>query len=80
MKDYKEMTHEEINAIIRKGGNDLKKLNQVIVDYLDGLDLSKEAFSIIANTDINSMAEAFGGLFTVEQVEDFIKENYNDED
>ncbi len=80
MKNYKEMTREEISEIIRKGGDDLKKLNQAVADYLDGLDLSKEAFSIIANTDINSMAEAFGGLFTVEQVEIFIKENYSDED
>ena len=78
MKDYKEMTREEINAIIRKGGNELKKLNQAVADYLDGLDLSKEAHSIIANTDINNMAEWFGGLFTRAQIEECIRENYID--
>lgn len=80
MKDYKEMTREEMNAIIRKGGDELKKLNQVVADYLDGLDLSKEARNIITNTDINCMAESFGGLFAVDQVESFVKENYCDED
>ena len=80
MKDYKEMTREEINAIIRKGGDELKKLNQAVADYLDSLDLSKEAYNIIADTDINNIAEVFGGLFAVEQIESFIKENYCDED
>ena len=80
MKDYKEMTREEINAIIRKGGGELKKLNQTVADYLDGLDLSKEAHNIIADTDIGNMAEVFGGLFIVDQVESFIKENYCNED
>ena len=80
MKDYKEMTREEINAIIRKGGDELKKLNQAVADYLDGLDLSKEALRIIADTDINNIAEVFSGLFTVEQIEGFIKENYCEED
>lgn len=78
MKEYKQMTQKEINAIIRKGGNELKKLNQAVADYLDGLDLSKEALNMIADTDINNMAECFGGLFTSEQIEECIRENYID--
>lgn len=78
MKDYKEMTREEINAIIRKGGDELKKLNQTVANHLDALDLSEEALNIIADTDINNMAECFGGLFTSEQIEECIRENYID--
>lgn len=78
--EYLKMTQNEINAIIRKGGSELKKLNQTVADHLDSLDLSQEAHSIIADTDISNIAEVFGGLFTVDQVESFIKENYCDED
>lgn len=73
MKDYKEMSMEEIEEIRRRGGDDLNKLNQAVADYLDDLDLSGEALEVVADTPINSMAEAFGGCFTSEEVEEVVK-------
>lgn len=78
MKKYTEMTRNEIDSIIKRGGDDLKKLNQEIADYLDSLNLSDKVRDIIANTDINSMAECFGGLFGAEEIENYINENYED--
>ncbi len=43
---------------------------------MDKLDLSDNARAIIAETEIGIMAEAFGGLHTAQEVEDYIKENY----
>ena len=78
MKKYTEMTRNEINNIIKIGGDDLKKLNQEVANYLDRLNLSDKARDIIADTDINSMAECFGGLFGAEEIENYINENYED--
>ena len=61
-----------------KGEGDMKK-NQEAADFLDSLKLSDRARSIIAQTDINMMAECFGGLETAEEVEDYIRENYPDD-
>lgn len=46
---------------------------------LDHMDLSKKARRIIDGTDINMMAELFGGMETPEEVEDFI-DSYFEED
>lgn len=53
--------------------------NQKTADFLDSLKLSDRARSIIAQTDINMMAECFGGLETAEEVEQFIKDEYPEE-
>ena len=56
------------------------KKNQEVADFLDSLKLSDRARSIIAQTDINMMAECFGGLETAEEVEEYIRENYPDDE
>ena len=54
--------------------------NQKIADFLDSLKLSDRARSIITQTDINMMAECFGGLKTAEEVEEYIRDNYPDDE
>ena len=76
MKNYTEYTRNEINKIIKRGGDDLKKLNQMTADFLDTLELSEKAREIISDTDFNSLADAFGGMFTSEEIEEFINEEY----
>ena len=49
-------------------------------DYLDGLDLSERAREIICDTDFNCMAICYGGMFTAEEVEEFINDEYGEED
>lgn len=56
------------------------KKNQETADFLDSLELSDRARNIIAQTDINMMAECFGGLETAEEVEEYIRENYPEEE
>lgn len=79
MKEYKQMTQKDINDIINKGGDNLRTLNKEVSKYLDGLKLSQKAINIIADTDLNNIAECFGGLMTAEEVEQYIKDNYIDE-
>lgn len=54
--------------------------NQGTADFLDSLKLSDRARSIIAQTDINMMSECFGGLKTAEEVEEYIRDNYPDDE
>lgn len=61
-------------------GRRLKKLNQMTADYLDGLDLSEREREIICDTDFNCMAICYGGMFTDEEVEECIKNEYGEED
>ena len=78
MKEYKKMNQKELNDIINKGGDDLRKLNKEVSEYLESLELSQKAVNIIANTDLNNIAECFGGLMTAEEVEQYIQDNYID--
>ena len=57
-----------------------KNINQITADKLDKMELSDRARNIIAQTDINVMAECFGGLETAEEVEQFIKSEYPEEE
>lgn len=57
-----------------------KNINQITADKLDKMDLSDRARNIIAQTDINVMEECFGGLETAEEVEEYIRENYPEEE
>lgn len=57
-----------------------KNINQITADKLDAMELSSRAREIIANTDIAVMAEVFGGLETADEVEQYIRENYPDEE
>ena len=56
------------------------KKNQEVADYLDSLKLSNRARSIIAQTDMALMSECFGGLKTAEEVEEYIRDNYPDDE
>lgn len=80
MKEYTEYTRKEINEITKRGGDDLKKLNQMVADYLDSLNLSDKARAVISETDFNCMAICFGGMFTAEEVEECINDEYGEED
>lgn len=57
-----------------------KNINQITADKLDAMELSERVRNIIAQTDINVMEECFGGLETADEVEQYIRENYPDED
>lgn len=57
----------------------MKNINQITADKLDKMDLSERARQIIAQTDINVMSECFGGLETAEEVENYIREEYQEE-
>lgn len=76
--EYLTMTNEEIVAIVNKGGVDKRHLNEAVSDFLDRIynDLSEEARAIIADTDINIMAETFGGLKSAQEVNEFIASEY----
>lgn len=80
MKKYTEYTQKEINEITKRGGDDLKKLNQMVADHLDGLDLSDRARAVISDTDFNCMAICFGGMMTAEEIEEDIKDQYEEEE
>lgn len=58
----------------------MKNKNQEMADFLDSLKLSDRARSIIAQTDINMMSECFGGLETAEEMEEYIRDNYSDDE
>lgn len=58
----------------------MKNKNQEMADFLDSLELSDRARSIIAQTDINMISECFGGLKTAEEVEEYIRDNYPDDE
>ena len=71
-----EMSLMEIQEIVKRGGDALRQLNKEVADYLDTLQLSEEVRDVIAGTDINSMAETFGGLYSEKEVEDFVSEYF----
>lgn len=73
---YEEMTMDQIDEITRRGGDQLRKLNKAVADYLDGLKLSDKAREQISQTDFNNMADVFGGCFTSEEVEEVAKQAY----
>lgn len=56
----------------------IKNINQITADKLDKMELSERTKNIIAQTDINVMAECFGGLETAEEVEEYIREEYQE--
>lgn len=76
---YEEMTMNQIDEITRRGGDQLRKLNKAVADYLDGLDLSEKARDQISQTDFNNMADVFGGCFTSEEVEEVVKSYCEDQ-
>lgn len=78
--EYLNMTQYELDNIISRGGDKKVKLNQMVGDHLDTLELSEKAQDIIANTSFDCLADIFAGLFTAEEVEAFINETFKDEE
>lgn len=74
MKKYEEMTKEEITRINRIGGDEKRKLNNIVGDFLENLSLSQIARDFIAQTDGQSLSEIYGGMFTAEEVESWTLE------
>lgn len=70
------MSRNEIRDIVNMGGDKKRRIDKVVADYLDTMDLSEFARYVIAKTGINDMAETFAGLYTAEEVEAYIKECY----
>lgn len=80
MKKYAQMNMDEISRIVNRGGADLVRLNNQVLDFLDHLDLSERARDAIDSTEIRIMAEEFGGLMTADEVEKFVQEYYSEEE
>lgn len=77
--EYLKMTKTEIREIVNKGGNELTELNEIVSEHLESLNLSQPAKNIIDDTDLNCIADVFGGLFTAEEVEEFVIDYVIDE-
>lgn len=77
-KEYTELTSSEINEIIRRGGDAKVWLDNAVSAYLDKLELSQRARDIVDSTD--PVCEFFAGLYTAEEVEEYIRENYPDDE
>lgn len=77
MKKYTEMTQGEISNISNRGGGEKIELVHAIREHLDSLNLSQKARDAIAQSDLTGLAEGFGGLFTAEEVEQFVSEIYD---
>lgn len=80
MKKYTQMSMNEISRIVNRGGADLVRLNNQVLDFLDHLDLSERARDAIDSTEIRIIAEVFGGLMTADEVEKFVQEYYLEEE
>lgn len=77
-KEYAELTSSEIDEIIRRGGDAKEWLNNAVYAHLDTLELSQHARDIINSTD--PVCEFFAGLHTAGDVEEYIRENYPEEE
>lgn len=77
-KEYAELTSSEIDEIIRRGGDAKEWLNNAVYAHLDTLELSQHARDIINSTD--PVCEFFAGLYTAEDVEEYIRDNYPEEE
>lgn len=77
-KEYQELTSSEIDEIIRRGGDAKEWLNNAVLSHLDTLKLSQRARDIINSTD--PVCEFFAGLYTAEEVEEYIRDNYPDDE
>lgn len=80
LSDYMEMDQNEINRIVRKGGSMLTKLNGIVAEHLNTLNLSERARYIISDTSIDIMAEVFGGMRSEQEIEEYIKNEYPEEE
>lgn len=59
-----------------------KDKNQIVSDKLDGMwgELNEKARAVIAETEIGLYDELFGWAETTEEVNQFVEENYTEDD
>ena len=78
MKAYTEMTMDEIREIVNRGGDQKRKLDIAVQEHIESMidQLSDKARDIFLNTDCNGLAEVFGGIFTAEEFNEFIEDNF----
>lgn len=77
-KPYTELTREEIDRIVNTGGDAKTWLNNAVSAYLDRLKLSERARRVVNTTD--PISEVFAGMYTAEEVEQYIAEYCDEED
>lgn len=77
-KKYVELTREEIDRIANTGGDAKTWLDNEVSKYLDKLELSQYARDIIDSAD--PVCEVFAGMWTAEEVETYILDNFFDQD
>ena len=78
MKAYTEMTMDEIRVIVNRGGDEKRKLDIAVQEHIESIfdKLSDKAREVFLNTDCNGLAEVFGGIFTADELNEFVEDNY----
>ena len=78
MKEYTEMTTNEIMEIVNRGGDEKRKLDIAVQEHIESMidQLSDKAREVFLNTDCNGLAEVFGGIFTADEFNEFVDDNY----
>ena len=82
MKAYTEMTMDEIMEIVNRGGDKKRKLDIAVQEHIESIfdKLSDKAREVFLNTDCNGLAEVFGGIFTADELNEFVEDNYSDDE
>lgn len=78
MKAYTEMTMDEIRDIVNIGGDKKRKLDIAVQTHIESIfnELSDKAREVFLNTDCNGLAEVFGGIFTAEEFNEYVEDNF----
>ena len=78
MKAYTEMTMDEIREIVNSGGDEKRKLDIAVQEHIENMieKLSCKAREVFLNTDCNGLADVFGGIFTPDEFNEFVEDNY----
>ena len=82
MKAYTEMTTNEIMEIVNRGGDEKRKLDIAVQEHIESMidQLSDKAREVFLNTDCSGLAEVFGGIFTADELNEFVEDNYSDDE
>ena len=78
MKAYTEMTMDEIREIVNRGGDKKRKLGIAVQEHIESMidQLSDKARDIFVNTDCDGLADVFAGIFTAEEFNEFVEDNF----
>lgn len=78
MKVYTEMTMDEITNVVNRGGDEKRKLDIAVQEHIESMidKLSDKAKEVFFDTDCNGLAEVFGGIFTAEEFNEFVEDNF----